>query len=306
MKKYILLLLAAVCTSSAMAQTEVIRMKTTDNKVLTYDVKQIEEVTFSTLLHSYDGYVTANARFFQDRYFGGIAKLSVWRDSEENLDTYLSDPVWGDASFYGVSMAQGQLSGTGTMTVGQGYGGGTFEATISGPMSKPVVTVAMGTMGDVALTFNLGEPTVDAVLPTIVGTHNGVVKVDVAGETYTNNAVAYQVTANADNTVNIVVPAFDLPGTMMGDLSLGSFTISNAAYDGKIAGFARDYKGDGVKMHLKAVKDGETTMDSDYAIEQIGNIEVKFTSEGLTIVNNFQPGRMPYPITSTFVKSSSH
>lgn len=306
MKKYILLLVAVICTSAAKAQTEVIRMKTTDNKVLTYDVKQIQEVTFSTLLHSFNGYVTATARFFQDRFFGGVATLSVWRDSENVIDTYLSDPVWGDASFYNVSMAQGQLSGTGTITVGPTYGGGTFEATVSGPMTKPVVTINMGTMGEVALTFNQGEAPVSLVLPLVTGTHNGAVSVDVAGQTYVNNAVSYQVTANADNTVNIVVPAFDLPGTIMGDLSLGGYTISNIAYDGQTGGFARDYKGDGLKMHLKAVKDGTTTMDSDYPLEQIGNIEVKFTKAGLTIVNNFQPGKMPYPITSTFVKSSAH
>ena len=136
----------------------------------------------------------------------------------------------------------------------------------------------------------------------VAGSHQGVISVSVGGQTYENPNVTYVITANADGTVNVVVPEFGLENTIMGNLTIGSYTIQNVAYDDEKASFYRDYTGDGLSLHFKAVANGITTMDKDYSFDRMGNITVTAKDGGLTIVNNFQPGVMPFPITTTFVK----
>ena len=88
----------------------------------------------------------------------------------------------------------------------------------------------------------------------------------------------------------------------MGNLTLGSYTISNVAYNEENGVFYRDYSGDGISFHLKST--GASNFDSDYTFEKLGNITVTPTETGLTIVNNFQPGSMPFPISATFEKAA--
>ena len=58
-------------------------------------------------------------------------------------------------------------------------------------------------------------------------------------------------------------------------------------------------------MHL-TVSGAIMNIDGDYAIEKTGNISVTISNDGqATIVNNFQPGKMPFLITSTFTSNSS-
>lgn len=124
--------------------------------------------------------------------------------------------------------------------------------------------------------------------------------------TYTNDNVTYVIekyTEEGVEKMNVTVPAFELTGTIMGNLSLGSYTVKGLVYDSQKGGYYRDYKDDGLSLHFTAVKDGVTTMDNNYTFNssKANNILVMTDGEKVTsIVNNFQMGAMPFAITSTF------
>lgn len=305
MKKYLFLLVAAVSvlTVSAQpgqgAQTEIMKMKTADGNVVRIEVSNVKELSFGSLFHAFDGYILANGNYFQDFYAGGATKLSVYK-ANEGYDIHISDAIWGEAEFENVTMDRGQLSGNGSISVSQQYGGKTYDASISGPMSNPTIDVPGLMQGGTKLTFNLGEVP-QAIL--VKGRHNGSVSVMVGDNfgPYVNSDVTYQITANGDGTINVVVPEYTLDNTQIGNLTLGSYTVSNIAYDKEKGSFYRDYKDDNLVFHFKAENGGQTTMDGDYSFT-LGRIEVKNSDAGISIVNNFQMGRMPFPITSTFTK----
>jgi hypothetical protein len=305
MKKCLTILAVAACAVSVNAQgtqTEIMKMKTADGQVIRYEVDNVQEITFGSLFHGFDGYFLANGKYFQDYYAGSTTKLSVYK-AGEGYDIHISDAIWGEAEFENVSMARGQLSGSGSITVSQQYGGKPYEATISGAMSNPTIDIPSLMQGGTKLTFYLGEVP-QSVL--VKGTHQGSISVMVGGSfgPYDNSNVTHQITVNADGTINVVVPEYSLEGTQIGDLTLGTYTISNIAYDTEKGAFYRDYKDDGMTFHFNAVSGGTTTMDGDYPFT-VGNIEVKKTDSGIRIVNNFQMGKMPFLITSTFTKAST-
>ena len=105
-----------------------------------------------------------------------------------------------------------------------------------------------------------------------------------------------------DGTINIFVPEFTLEKTLMGDVTMGSYTISNVAWDEKKGSFYRDYSEDGLSFHMTADNNGTTTIDSDYTFnkDNVVSIEAQPTEGGIKIINNFQPGAMPFPIVATF------
>ena len=108
--------------------------------------------------------------------------------------------------------------------------------------------------------------------------------------------------------IDVIVPEYTLKNTLMGDLTLGSYTVVGLHENGAYDGYYRNYADDGLKMHFKAVKEGETTMDADYALSTADNenIVVKLDDNGIeSIVNNFKPGNMPFVITSTFPGEST-
>ena len=132
------------------------------------------------------------------------------------------------------------------------------------------------------------------------------ITVAVAGQNYSNESVTYQVRKYMDGDVekvDVEVPTYSLTGTLMGDLTLGTYTVKGLTYDETKGGFYRDYKNDGLTFHFKAVQGGTATMDKDYEFNAAkeNNIFVKY--DGTTpayIVNNFQMGAMPFAIVSTF------
>ena len=306
-KKQILSLIALLCAATVMAQpansgtTEIMKMKTTDGKIVRYEVKDIQRISFGSLLHAFDGYLTANGAYFKDSYFGGTANLYVWNTSE-GYDVTLSDPIWGEAEFENVTMDKGTLTGNGHISVSQQYGGGSYEATISGAMTTPIITIPSLMQGGTTLTFHMGA--VPEALK-VNGRHNGTVSVMVGDQfgPYVNSNVTYTITTNADGTINIVVPEYTLDGTAIGNLTLGSYTISNVAYDSEKAAFYRDYTADNLSFHFKATG-GSTELDNDYEFKQLGNITVQADGTGVYIVNRFKPGMMPFPIASFFEKST--
>lgn len=150
-----------------------------------------------------------------------------------------------------------------------------------------------------SMTYNVKGYYVKAVSNAIAVTVGG-------AYTYNNDNVTYNVRRYMDGDVeklDVEVPSYSLANTIMGDLTLGKYTVKGLVYDAEQGGFYRDYKNDGLSFHFKAEKDGTTTMDKDYDFnpEKDNNILVKY--EGTTIasiVNTFQMGAMPFGIVSVF------
>ncbi len=117
--------------------------------------------------------------------------------------------------------------------------------------------------------------------------------------------VIYTITKNNDGTIDLVLPEFTLEKTTIGTISVGSYTVKNISFNNTEKKYFRDYTSDGLSMHL-TVSGAIMNIDGDYAIEKTGNISVTISNDGqATIVNNFQPGKMPFLITSTFTSNSS-
>lgn len=133
------------------------------------------------------------------------------------------------------------------------------------------------------------------------------ITVTVGGQfTYNNDNVTYELRRYKDggtDKLDVTVPSYTLANTIMGDLTLGSYTVKGLVYDEAQGGYYRDYKNDGLLFHFTAVKNGKTTMDKDYefAADEDNNILVKYEGNNVSsIVNTFQVGTMPFGIVSVF------
>lgn len=133
------------------------------------------------------------------------------------------------------------------------------------------------------------------------------ITVTVGGQfTYNNDNVTYELRRYKDggtDKLDVTVPSYTLANTIMGDLTLGSYTVKGLVYDEAHGGYYRDYKNDGLKFHFTAVQGGKTTMDKDYdfATDKDNNILVKYEGNNVSsIVNTFQVGTMPFGIVSVF------
>ena len=133
------------------------------------------------------------------------------------------------------------------------------------------------------------------------------ITVTVGGQfTYNNDNVTYELRRYKDgetDKLDVTVPSYTLANTIMGDLTLGSYTVKGLVYDEAQGGYYRDYKNDGLKFHFTAVQGGKTIMDKDYefAAEKPNNILVKYEGNDVSsIVNTFQMGAMPFGIVSVF------
>lgn len=139
------------------------------------------------------------------------------------------------------------------------------------------------------------------------GSYTGNNAVVVGGNfTYNASGVTYTITANEDGTINLSVPEYSLANTIMGDLTLGAYTVSNIAFDEAKNGFYRAYASesanDNLQMHFLAVNDGNTVFDKDYEFKSPSNVLIEKTDAGLKITNNFILGNMPFPIVVTFAE----
>lgn len=140
------------------------------------------------------------------------------------------------------------------------------------------------------------------------GTYTGPISVVVGGVyTYTCDNVGFDLTFS-DETLCVSSHEYTLTGTVMGDLTLGQMVIDNLTYDASKGGYYRDYTGSDVTLPFVAVSNGDTTMNNTYSFEKVGNVLVKATETGYSIVNNMQPGNMPFPLVATaeVVKSSTN
>lgn len=154
---------------------------------------------------------------------------------------------------------------------------------------------------------NMPMPMTYTVKGYYVKAVSNAIAVTVGGQfTYNNDKVTYELRRYKDGEtekLDVAVPSYSLANTIMGDLTLGSYTVKGLVYDEAQGGYYRDYKNDGLKFHFTAVKDGKTTMDKDYefAAEKPNNILVKYEGSNVSsIVNTFQMGAMPFGIVSVF------
>lgn len=171
---------------------------------------------------------------------------------------------------------------------------------------KVVINKADGSQ----VTFQASEITNVQFVPAsltdnFVGGYKGEDKISVGGLfSYTSSeAVTYKVTANEDGTVNLTVPEETFKKTMMGNLTLSSYTISKIPYDESKKAFIKAYKDDNIKFHL-IIKDdkGAVTSDKEYTFDsRICKVIITKGADGkLTVSNTYQMGKMPFPISGTF------
>lgn len=150
-----------------------------------------------------------------------------------------------------------------------------------------------------AMTYNIKSYYVKAVASAI--------NVNVGGMfPYANEGVTYNVRKYMDGDVqkvDVEVPTYTLDNTVMGNLTLGTYTVKGLTCDEEKGGFYRDYKNDGLSFHFIAEKDGNKTMNGDFEFNSAkdNNILVKYNGSKITdIVNTFQMGAMPFGIVSSF------
>lgn len=150
-----------------------------------------------------------------------------------------------------------------------------------------------------AMTYNIKSYYVKAVTSAITVNVGGMFP-------YVNEGVTYNVRKYMDGDVqkvDVEIPTYSLANTLMGNLTLGTYTVKGLTYDEEKGGFYRDYKNDGLSFHFMAEKDGNKTMDGDYEFNTAkdNNILVKYNGSKITdIVNTFQMGAMPFSIVTSF------
>lgn len=241
------------------------------------------------------GYIFVTSGYFTNSYYGNDATLTVGvKDNQYSITFH--DPQWGDVTFENVAIdeAKGTLAGAGTLTMTYRGKVGTYNATLSGTATQPVIAMP-DVMGGTTLTFYAGKAPLACELN---GSYSGTNTLVVGGSPYPVN-ITYKVTANPDGTINLSLPEYQMEGTPMGDLTLGAYTLKNIAYDEEKGAFYSLY-GEGVKEHLTAVRNGATTMDDDYELDAASYIQVEKTENGIKVINSFKPGAMPFPIMATF------
>ena len=129
--------------------------------------------------------------------------------------------------------------------------------------------------------------------------------VNVLNTDYTPAAnVEYQTRKYVEGDVeklDVVIPAYSLAGTPMGDLEVGGYTVLGLTYDEAKGGYFKDYSKDGLTVHLKSSPAKGQGLDGDYALAAEGTaLFVQYNGSKVAYVeNNFTPGSMPFPIFAT-------
>ncbi len=121
---------------------------------------------------------------------------------------------------------------------------------------------------------------------------------------YTAAKVTYSVRTypeGGNTLLDVNVPSYKLNETALGDLTIGGYLVKGLKMDEQKGGYYRDYVNDGLTMHFKSVKDGQTGMDGDYVMNEMeNNILVVYEGRNIKVTNAFHPGKMPFQIVSTF------
>ncbi len=141
------------------------------------------------------------------------------------------------------------------------------------------------------------EPNVPA--DNISGTYTGKNTLTVGGQYSYEAEVSYKIEKQADGSLTVHIPGYSQEGTLMGDLTLGAYTVKGlkAGTDGV---YTATY-GKGLSMHLVSVNHGQTMMDGDYEFADGSKISVAVDGKGGAVVyNSFRFGSMPFGISTEF------
>ncbi len=245
-----------------------------------------------TVVFSMNGMTSGNITFPKLQYVMGQNAMIIPSFEVKNVAFTMANMV--------VTMAEQDFSTTTTDASGA-------EKTVAGKLSG---TYSMAT-NKMSITAEFKYGTMPAAITyTIDGYYikqvTSAINVNVGGAyDYENASVTYNIRKYKDDDVekvDVEVPTYTLENTLMGNLTLGSYIVKGLTYDESKGGFYHDYANDGLKFYFKA--EGKNTMEGDYEFnpDKANSILVKYDEKGKVsdIVNQFQMGAMPFPITSTF------
>ena len=307
MKKLFTLVIVSFLSALAV-QAQSLKVTKTDGSVVTYNASDISKIEFlpsetpsqPKLIHEFAGYLTVKNRVLDNVRFDTGAKFKVLQDGDKLLAEF-SDTKWGTGSFV-ITMANHAINGTGKMKIANPRAGGAveeYDATMSGSMREIKISIP-SLMGGTDITWHYAEA---SAASKVAGNYTGTtsLKVSVVPGSFTSATVGYKVTANEDGSINVTASEEKYTGvTMVGNLTLGTYTVKNLAYDKATNSFSRDYSEDGIKVHFKT-NGGSMKKDEDYAFGKTSKMTVTLAEDGtLTITNNYQVGRMPFPISATY------
>ena len=307
MKKIFTLVIVSLLSALAV-QAQSLKVTKTDGSVVTYNASDISKIEFlpsetpsqPKLIHEFAGYLTVKNKMINNVRYDNGAKIKVLQDGGKFLAEF-SDTQWGTGSFV-ITMANHAINGTGKMKIANPNGGGAakeYDATMSGSMREIKISIP-SLMGGTDITWHYAEA---SAASKVAGNYTGTtsLKVSVVPGSFTSATVGYKVTANEDGSINVTASEEKYTGvTMVGNLTLGTYTVKNLAYDKATNSFSRDYSEDGIKVHFKATG-GMMERDEDYAFGKTSKMTVTLAEDGtLTITNNYQVGRMPFPISATY------
>lgn len=308
MKKIFTLVIVSLLSALAV-QAQSLKVTKTDGSVVTYNASDISKIEFlpsetlsqPKLIHEFAGYLTVKNRVLDNVRFDTGAKIKVLQDGGKFLAEF-SDTKWGTGSFVITMDNHAAINGTGKMKIANPNGGGAakeYDATMSGSMREIKITIP-SLMGGTDITWHYAEA---SAASKVAGNYSGTTSLKV-GPTmgpFASATVGYTITANNDGSINVTASEEKYTGvTMVGNLTLGTYTVKNLAYDKATNSFSRDYSKDGIKVHFKATG-GMMERDENYEFGETSKMTVTLAEDGtLTITNNYKVGRMPFPISATY------
>lgn len=306
MKKIFTLVIVSLLSALAV-QAQSLKVIKTDGSVVTYNASDISKIEFlpsetpsqPKLIHEFAGYLTVKNKMINNVRYDTGAKIKVLQDGAKFLAEF-SDTQWGTGSFV-ITMANHAINGTGKMKIANPRAGGAveeYDATMSGSMREIKISIP-SLMGGTDITWHYAEA---SAASKVAGNYIGTTALKVGDSfgPFTSATVGYKITANEDGTINVTASEENYTGvTMMGNLTLGTYTVKNLAYDKESNSFVRDYSNDGLKVHFKAV--GGMPIDNEYSFKATSKMVVTVDESGtLTIKNNYSLARMPFPISATY------
>lgn len=299
MKKLFTLVIVSFVSALAI-QAQTVKITKTDNSIVTLNASEISKIEFLPATpapkpmppHAFTGYLTVTAPgIFTNKLYGETATMDV--DMKKYIVTF-SDSQWGTGTF-NFTMSEGKIQGTGKMKISyKGSPATEYDATMAGTMTDIKITVP-SLMGGLVINWHYGKaPVALKVAGKYLGTTNLKVK-----STYTSDPVTYTIVANDNNTINVIVSEEHYSNVrMMGNMTLGTYTVSNLTYNESTKSFERNYGNDGLKVHVKA--DG-MDFDDDYNFAKDSNIKVSFEDDGtLTVNNTYKINGVLFPFTAVY------
>ena len=307
MKKIFTLVIVSFLSALAV-QAQSLKVTKTDGSVVTYNASDISKIEFlpsetpsqPKLIHEFAGYLTVKNRVLDNARFDTGAKIKVLQDGDKFFAEF-SDTQWGTGSFV-ITMANHAINGTGKMKIANPKAGGAmneYDATMSGSMTEIKISIP-SLMGGTDITWHYAKA---SAASKVAGSYTGTTSLTVGGVfgPFTSATVEYKVTANEDGSINVTASEEKYTGvTVAGNLTLGTYTVKNLAYDKATNSFSRDYSEDGIKVFFKSDNIGKKEGE-DYAFGKTSKMTVTFAEDGtLTITNNYKIGAMPFPISATY------